>query len=472
MSTDRPRTPGLSYSERMASLPPARTDVEWADVRAMLAASQRRIVVLDDDPTGTQTVHDLPVLTEWSVETLVREFEAATPVFYILTNSRSLPEREAVALNQSIARALREASERTGAAFSVVSRSDSTLRGHFPAELDALESVLGKPDGWLICPYFEEGGRYTIDDVHYVREGDRLIPAAETPFAADPAFGYRSSNLREWIAEKSNGNISPESVVSLSIETIRSESLEAMLAVLESLHDGRHCIINAACPHDVLRAAAAIHQAEARGKRFMYRSAASIVAALAGIPPAPLLDEQVFRNAEGSGVLIVVGSYVPKTTAQLEVLRQNVDCVDFELDVDQVLDDARRDKLLDEIVAGCRAPLAADRPVVVYTSRRRPKDHGEKSLRVGKIVSDCLIEVVRRLDARPRVLIAKGGITSSDTATAGCGIRRGWVLGQILPGVPVWQCGPESRFPGMPLVVFPGNVGDENSLAEAVRRTL
>ncbi|GAB6166194.1 four-carbon acid sugar kinase family protein [Thermostilla marina] len=438
----------------------------------MLLTSKRRIVVLDDDPTGTQTVRDLPVLTEWSVEALVREFETDTPVFYILTNSRSLPESKAVALNRNIATALREASRRTGTAFSVVSRSDSTLRGHFPAELDALESVLGKPDGRLICPYFEEGGRYTIEDVHYVREGDYLIPASETPFAADPAFGYRNSNLREWIAEKSSGKISAESIVSLSLETIRTKPLESITTVLEGLSDGRHCIINAACPQDVLRTAAAIHRAEANGKRFLFRSAASIVAALAGIPPAPPLDKQVFHASEGAGVLIIVGSYVPKTTSQLEVLRKKVDCAAFELNVDQVLDESRRDKLISEIVDRCRAPLAADRPVIVYTSRQRPKDQGEKSLRVGKIVSDSLIEVVRRVQCRPRVLIAKGGITSSDTATAGCGIRRGWVLGQIIPGVPVWRCGRETRFPGMPLVVFPGNVGDENALAEAVLRTL
>jgi len=44
------------------------------------------------------------------------------------------------------------------------------------------------------------------------------------------------------------------------------------------------------------------------------------------------------------------------------------------------------------------------------------------------------------------------------------------VLGQILPGVPVWKLGAESRFPNLAYIVFPGNVGDAHSLADVVRQ--
>jgi uncharacterized protein YgbK (DUF1537 family) len=80
------------------------------------------------------------------------------------------------------------------------------------------------------------------------------------------------------------------------------------------------------------------------------------------------------------------------------------------------------------------------------------------------------VAIVRQLERRPRYLLAKGGITSSDIATRGLGIRRALVLGQILPGVPVWQSGPESRFPGMPYIVFPGNVGGVEALAEVCKQ--
>ena len=156
--------------------------------------------MLDDDPTGTQTVHNIPVLTEWSVASLRAELANDLPCFYILTNSRSLPLPGAQAMNVEIARNLREASHQAQRDFVIVSRSDSTLRGHFPGEVDALANALEQDfDGWLIIPFFLEGGRYTIGNVHYVAEGDKLVPAGETPFARDSAFGYRASNLREWV---------------------------------------------------------------------------------------------------------------------------------------------------------------------------------------------------------------------------------------------------------------------------------
>jgi uncharacterized protein YgbK (DUF1537 family) len=83
-------------------------------------------------------------------------------------------------------------------------------------------------------------------------------------------------------------------------------------------------------------------------------------------------------------------------------------------------------------------------------------------------VSDALISLVQHLAVAPRYLIAKGGITSSDIATQGLGVRRALVLGQALPGVPVWQLGVEARFPGLGYVVFPGNVGADTALAELI----
>ena len=79
---------------------------------------------------------------------------------------------------------------------------------------------------------------------------------------------------------------------------------------------------------------------------------------------------------------------------------------------------------------------------------------------------------MEELEIRPRFIVAKGGITSSEVGTKGLRVRRARVMGQILPGVPVWQTGPESRFPGLPYVIFPGNVGDENALRNAVEKLI
>jgi hypothetical protein len=181
---------------------------EWPEdllpeISSAVQRSGEKVVVLDDDPTGTQTVHNVPVLTEWPVEALQAELESRSTTFYLLTNSRSLPLEEAQALNREIGQNLLEASRQTGHKFVVISRSDSTLRGHFPGEVQALDGALGGGyDSWLIILFFEEGGRYTINDIHYVQEGDWLVPAGQTEFARDASFGYHASNLREWVAEK------------------------------------------------------------------------------------------------------------------------------------------------------------------------------------------------------------------------------------------------------------------------------
>ena len=61
----------------------------------------------------------------------------------------------------------------------------------------------------------------------------------------------------------------------------------------------------------------------------------------------------------------------------------------------------------------------------------------------------------------------KGGITSSDVGTKALAVKKARVLGQIQPGIPVWQTGAESRFPGTPYVIFPGNVGEDGTLKAA-----
>jgi uncharacterized protein YgbK (DUF1537 family) len=97
-------------------------------------------------------------------------------------------------------------------------------------------------------------------------------------------------------------------------------------------------------------------------------------------------------------------------------------------------------------------------------------DDPAESLRIGESISTALVELVQTLQVKPAWLIAKGGITSSDVATKALGIRRAEVLGQILPGVPVWSADAGSKFPDLPYIVFPGNVGTANSLREAVDR--
>jgi uncharacterized protein YgbK (DUF1537 family) len=465
----------VNRSELFASLPAPWPEDLSSAIRAMHAASRRKLVVLDDDPTGTQTVYDVPVLTTWQPAELAREFANDLPCFYILTNTRAFPAAEAVRINEEIAHNLIEASMQTSErhGFVVVSRGDSTLRGHYPLETDVLGRALamGGMPPLLLVPYFEAGGRYTVNDVHYVAEHDTLIPAGETPFAKDPAFGYHSSNLREWVEEKSGGRVKASEVKSISLDDLRIAGPDVVKAKLLSLADGGVCIVNAAAPRDLEVLALATLQAENAGRLLVYRTAASFVAARLGLVPKEPWCPKRRDSAETNGGLVIVGSHVPKTTLQLESLLAKCDVECVELSVEGILNAAQRGIILEHAVERANTAVLCGRDVVVFTSRTRVTGCGaEESLAIGNRVSAALVALLRGTVAKPRFIIAKGGITSSDLATHALGVKRAMVLGQILPGIPVWELGSESKFPGVPFVVFPGNVGGPDMLAEVVNK--
>jgi len=382
-----------------------------------------------------------------------------------------LPLHAARALNVDIGRNLIEAGKRVNRDFVVVSRSDSTLRGHFPGEVEALASGLEQHfDGWIIIPFFLEGGRYTVGDTHYVEEKGWLVPAAETEFAKDSVFGYRSSNLRDWVEEKTGKLVSSGDVVSISIEDLRMGGPAGITERLLPLQGSKIGVVNAAGYKDVEVFVKGLLDAEAQGRRFLYRSAASFVRVRAGMAARPLLSPADLGMPSSGGGLTLVGSYVPKTTRQLQMLLALPQMTGIEMGIDEILDGGKRDAEIDRVFRSAEPLLQSGRDVVIYTSRKLiTAGHAEGDLSIGSRVSEALITTLQRIDAKLRYLIAKGGITASDVATKGLNVRRALVLGQILPGVPVWQLGPESRHAGIPYIVFPGNVGGGDALAVTVQ---
>jgi uncharacterized protein YgbK (DUF1537 family) len=374
-------------------------------------------------------------------------------------------------LNTEIGRNLVEAGRRANRAFVVVSRSDSTLRGHFPGEVEALAFGLGENfHGWIVIPFFLEGGRYTVGDTHYVDEGGWLVPSAETEFARDSVFGYRSSNLRDWVEEKTGGRVPSKDVLPISIEDVRMEGPAGITERLMNLEGSKICVVNAAGYRDVEVFVKGLLDAEAQGRRFLYRSAASFVRVRAGISPRRLLSSLDLDMPAQGGGLTLVGSYVPKTTRQLQNLLALPQIAGIEMDVEELLNGDRSRAEIDRVSRSAETLLQSERDVVIYTSRRLiTAGHAEGDLSIGSRVSEALITTLQQIIAKPRYLIAKGGITASDVATKGLNVRRALVLGQILPGVPVWRLGPESRHAGIPYVVFPGNVGGDDALAETIQ---
>ncbi len=460
----------LSKQKTLSALPPPYPADLLPNIAADLHAMGRKLIVLDDDPTGTQTVYDVPVLTHWSTEALAQELNDPAPLVYILTNSRSLPRDAAIALNQEIAANLRVALARIPRPVELISRSDSTLRGHFPHEVQALCEGIGlRPDAVILAPAFFEGGRYTIGDTHYVADGDSLIPAAATEYAQDAYFGYQHSNLREWIVEKCGGEPGA-GVRTFSIDDSRQRGPGWVAEQLQAAASGQYVIVNAADYCDLEVFVRGVTLAEQAGKTFIARTAASYVRVRAGLLARGLLSREELVDDSGGPGLVVVGSYIQKSTVQINAALELPSVIAVEIQVERLLDPVQRDAAIAHAIERAETNLRSGRDVLLFSSRALVSGTTQaESLNIGAQVSHALVAVVQQLHTRPAWLIAKGGITSSDIATKGLGIRRALVLGQLLPGVPVWRGGEESKWPGITYVVFPGNVGDDTAIVRAIR---
>ena len=435
--------------------------------------AEHKIIVIDDDPTGSQTVHSCLLLTGWDPETLVEALRDPVPLFFILSNTRGMAAPQAAAVTQEICRNLRIALERsaaTGHAIQplLVSRSDSTLRGHYPLETDVISEELGPFDAHFLVPAFFEGGRITRDSIHYVRQNGMDVPAHETEFAQDSTFAFNHSYLPDYVDEKTNGKVPAAAVQRFVLADLRAGCLPRLLA----LQDNACVVVDAVEPADLAAFAQDLRAATEHGKRFLFRSAASLLTALADLPPQPVAAGAMARLVRGGKPgAIVVGSHVRKTTEQLERLLQESGLAAVEVNVDACSGDegsAQRAKILRQAAVAHAKGL----DVVIYTSRseRRFADQATR-LAFGEVVSAFLMEVVRALPEDLGYLISKGGITSNDVLSNALALRMARVMGQILPGCSVVACPADHpRYPGMPVVIFPGNVGDADSLALARRR--
>lgn len=472
--------PRLPAAKTLASLPPEYPEEVLSSIRHVVEGGQvPTLVILDDDPTGTQTCHDINVLAVWDAATLEREFRSDPAGFFILTNSRALPPSEARRLIVAICHNVKAAAATTGRTFAVVLRGDSTLRGHLPQEPEAVEEALGRFDGWVLAPFFSQGGRLTIDDVHYVHEADVLVPVSQTPFAQDATFGYHHANLRRYVVEKCGARFaSPSAFLSITLDDIRRGGPAAVARKLLSAPPGSAdlvVIVNAVADTDMHVFVAGLLDAERRGRRYLFRTAAAFVSSRLGMRAMPplTLDRLGRPPSTTAGGLVLAGSYVPKTTAQLRRLRERrgPDALHVvELPVAQLVVSASATALVRAAAHDVSATLAAGKDVLVMTSRELVRGADALgSLRIGAQVAQALVALLDGVHVRPRYIIAKGGITSSDAATKALRMRRARVLGQAAPGVPLWVCTEEtSRHRAVPYVVFPGNVGSDDTLADLV----
>lgn len=434
--------------------------------------SANKIVVFDDDPTGSQTVHSCLLLTRWDVATLTTALHDQAPLFFILTNTRGMSAKNAAKVTREVCHNLQVALQQMAVQGTpinpiLVSRSDSTLRGHYPVETDVIAEELGPFDGHFLLPAFFEGGRITRDSVHYLLVNDKLVPTHATEFAKDSVFGYSTSYLPDYVEEKTAGRIKAAQVQRFLLDEIRGDVMDRLLAMRDNVCG----VVDALQQSDLDRFAIQIQAAMEQGKRFLFRSAASLLTSLAKLPPQPIAAEHMASYVrDGRAGVVIVGSHVEKTTLQLKELLTQKGIISIEVDVERIPNASAG--LLDEVVKAVVAAHARNKTPVVFTSRTE-KTFADPQARLvfGEQVSAFLMDVLRNLPTTIGFLISKGGITSNDVLSHGLALRSARVVGQILAGCSVVRCPQDHpRYPNLPVVIFPGNVGDEHALALVYQR--
>jgi uncharacterized protein YgbK (DUF1537 family) len=436
----------------------------------MTMTSTPKIIVLDDDPTGSQTVHSCLLLMRWDVETLQIGLADESPIVFILTNTRALTAEKAAAVTEEVCRNLKIAIAQSQVEdFLIVSRSDSTLRGHYPIETDVIAEQLGGFDAHFLIPAFFEGGRTTKDSIHYLKVNGVDTPVHETEFAKDSVFGYSHSYLPDYVAEKTQGRIAANQVERFLLTEIRQGTGDRLL----KLHDNQCCVVDAETQDDLNQFAVEILAAASQGKRFLFRSAASLLTALAALPPQAIAPDAMANYVrDGKPGAIIVGSHVKKTTEQLEKLLQEPGIAAIEVDVARLLTPGTAQPLLAEISQTVTQAHQNGQTPVIYTSRQELSfEDVQTRLNFGEAVSGLLMAILRNLPADIGFLISKGGITSNDTLSTGLALQTARLLGQVLPGVSMVRTPADHpQFANLPVVLFPGNVGDATGLATVYRR--
>ena len=461
-----------------------------------------KIVVIDDDPTGSQTVHSCPLLLRWDEAALRRGLRHPSPLMFVLANTRALSPEAAAIRNREIVNALVLAMAAEGLQedeLLLVSRGDSTLRGHGVLEPQVLaqawEKHFAAVDATLHVPAFLEGGRTTVDGVHRLH-GE---PVHTTAFARDRLFGYSTSDLAEWLEEKSAGQIAANAVVHISLSLLEAERSEDLLACLEALEANRPVVVDATHPEQLRALGVAIRRLQGR-KRFLFRSAASLLNGLVDSGPSPLgpqpLDAQGLvglrrRDLHGQPLpgLVVVGSHVALADQQLRSLLANVRCRGIELPVARiarVLEGGSPDWLLQDLEAEWRSQLeqALEEGLtpVLFSSRGElvfgaGAAAAARRLRFGMELAALMARLLAGVAPRLGYLISKGGITTGTLLVEGLGLEAVQLEGQLLPGLSLVRPMPalaqalgelELSDP-LPVLTFPGNLGEPDTLTEAWR---
>jgi uncharacterized protein YgbK (DUF1537 family) len=414
------------------------------------------LVVLDDDPTGVQTLGGIRVLLAWEAVSIA-EALVGRPSVHLITNSRARAPESARTL-------VAEAAQLTLASVPeahVVLRGDSTLRGHVREEYEALRAATA-PDSWpvlLLVPALPSAGRVTRGGVQMILRNGGSIPLDGTEYARDGVFSYSTAGLLGWAEERSGGLFAAANGREIHLAELRRGGAGIVAEVLRELDsNGRPAVLapDAETDDDLALIAEGYAAAIRAGVTALVRCAPAFAGVLAGTTASRLVDPP---PSSEDGVLLVCGSYVPSTTRQLGALATARPGTLVVVDADTLAGPDAEVEIA-RATAAASAVLRRERFAVIATTRTRSEQ--TSSMAAGERIATGLARVAGLVEPRPPVIIAKGGITSAVTLRTGLGVDVADVVGPVLPGVSLWH----AQAGGRPLdyLVVPGNVGDDDLL--------
>ncbi len=445
-----------------------------------------KIVVFDDDPTGSQTVHGCQLLLCCDKESIINGIRDASPLLFLLTNTRSMSAHIAADKTREICQSLMQAlkSERISIEDVLfVSRGDSTLRGHGVIEPAVINQMLGPFDATFHVPAFFEGGRTTVESVHLLNG----IPVHTTPFAKDKIFGYSNSDLTLWLEEKSDGSICADNVARLKLPlldaALGSEAgMKRLINWLLKLSHNRAVVVDAEIPAQLDILAKAIRSLIHK-KRFLFRSAASFINCLASIPTNHYVKSELIslrlrtQSGDQKPGLVIVGSHVPLADEQLECLLQHGECVGLELSVkefaralEEEFSDIKLSALQNDYWNQLNNFLSSDKTPVLYTSRGELEfTSAQERISFSNSLADFVARLVARVAPELGYVISKGGITTHSFLEKGLELDSVKLKGQLIPGLSMVCAEKYCLAKDLPVITFPGNFGQRDTLLYAWR---
>ncbi len=441
-----------------------------------------KIIIIDDDPTGSQTVNDCNLILRWDYETLLKGLKDSSNLLFILANTRSLSKEDVKIRLKEICSALREIMNNSSFAeedFVLISRGDSTLRGHNFLEPDIINELLGPFDATFYIPAFIEGNRTTVNGNHFVDN----IPINKTIFSKDKIFGFNTSNIKELLCEQSNYQLDFNNIENICIkdfEALETNQPSKLFMRIEKLKNNKKVIVDI-MDYSQLDKFSSIVRSLLKKKKFLFRSAASFISSLSNVKRTQkdhIYFSQLRRKNNSDKAmkgLIVVGSYVELTTRQLNKVLEISLCKPIEVNVFKLYeffkigDNLNINSLKKLILNSIRQNLIRESIPVLYTSREiiSPIDKNDL-IQFQLFLSAFIAEIVSAIKNEIGYLISKGGITTNTIISEGLEAESVYLEGQILPGISLVTFNLLKQKGKLPIVTFPGNIGNKMSLVKAL----